>query len=52
MVLGKLPVSGCPTNLDNSWACNRCGWEWFGHFYSHSSFLSSLSLSGRWLDID
>ena len=25
--------------------CSRCGWELFGHFYSHLSFLSSLSLS-------
>ena len=31
MVLGKLPVLGCPTNLDKSRArayctCSRCGW--------------------------
>ena len=26
-------------------ACSRCGWGWFGHFYSHLSFLSSFSLS-------
>ena len=44
MVLGKLPVPGRPTNLDNSrarayCACSRCGWGLFGHFYSHLSFL-------------
>ena len=26
-------------------ACSRCGWGWFGHLYSHLSFLSSFSLS-------
>ena len=50
MVLGKLPVPGRPTCLDKSRAraccsCNRCGWGLFGHFYSHLSFLSYLSLS-------
>ena len=50
MVLGKLPVPGRPTNLDWSrarayCACSRCGWELFGHFYSHLSFHSSFSLS-------
>ena len=50
MVLGKLPVPGRPTNLDESrarayGACRGCGWGWFGHFYSHLSFLSSFSLS-------
>ena len=50
MVLGKLPVLGRPTNLDYSrarayCAYSRCGWGWFGHFYSHLSFLSSFSLS-------
>ena len=50
MVLGKLPVSARLTNLDYSrarafCACSRCGWELFGHFYSHLSFLSSISLS-------
>ena len=46
MVLGKLPVLGCPTNFDYSraraycaCACNRCGWGLFGHFYSRLSFL-------------
>ena len=37
MVLGTLPVSGHPTNLDSSgaWAycaCNRFGRGLFGHF--------------------
>ena len=47
MVLGKLPVSGRPTNLDSSrarayCACSRCGWGLFGHFFFlyHFSFLS------------
>ena len=52
MMLGKLPVSGRPTNLDNSRAraycvCSRCGWGLFGHFFSHLSFLFSISLSLR-----
>ena len=50
MMLGKLPVPGRPTNLDKSrtrayCACSRCGWGLFGHFFSHPSFLFSLSLS-------
>ena len=50
MVLGKLPVVGRPTNLDNSGAraycaCSRSGWGLFGHFSSHLSLLFSLSLS-------
>ena len=50
MVLGKLPVTGRPTNLDygRAWAycaCSRCGWGLFGHFFSRLSFLSSFSLS-------
>ena len=50
MVLGKLPVPGRPTNLDNSrtrayCACSRCGRGWFGHFFSHLSILSSFSQS-------
>ena len=50
MVLGKLPVSGRPTNLDSSrtrayCACSRCGWGLFGHFFSRLSFLFSFSLS-------
>ena len=49
-VLGKLPVPGRPTNLDQSraracCACSRCGWGWFGHFFSHLSLLFSFSLS-------
>ena len=50
MVLGKLPVPGRPTNLDDSrerayCACRRCGWGLFGHFYPQLSFLSSFSIS-------
>ena len=50
MVLGKLPVPGCLTNLDKSrsrayCACSRCGWELFGHFFFRLSFLFSFSLS-------
>ena len=57
MVLGKLPVLGRPTNLDNSgarayYAGSRCGRGLFGHFFSHLSLLFSLSLSGRRPDID
>ena len=34
-------------------ACSRCGWGWFGHFYSHLSFsLLFLPLFGRRPDID
>ena len=28
-------------------ACSRCGWGWFGHFYSHLTFLLFLPLFGR-----
>ena len=58
MVLGKLPVPGRPTNLDSSrvrayYACSRCGWALFGHFFLSSIiFLFFLPLSGRRLDID
>ena len=50
MVLGKLPVPGRRTNLDNSraracCACSGCGWGLFGHFFSRLSFLFSFSLS-------
>ena len=50
MVLGKLPVPGRPTYLDDSrarayCACSRCGWGLFGHFHSRLSFLSAFSLS-------
>ena len=50
MALGKLSVSGRPTHLGTSRAraysaCSRCGWEMFGIFFSHLSFLSPFSLS-------
>ena len=50
MVLGKLPVPGRSTNLDNSGAraycaCSRCGRVLFGHFFSRLSLLVSFSLS-------
>ena len=49
-VLGKLPGPGPPTNLDYTrarayYACSRCGWGLFGHFFSHLSLLFSSSLS-------
>ena len=58
MVLNKLPVPGCPTNLGYSrarayCACSRCGWGWFGHFFLSSIVsLFFLPLSGRRPDID
>ena len=56
-MLGKLSVPGRPTNLDDSRArayraCSRCVWGLFGHFFSHLSFLSPISLSGSRPDID
>ena len=50
MVLGKLPVPGRPTCLENSkarayCACNWCRRGWFGYIFSHLSFLSSFSFS-------
>ena len=44
MVLGKLPVPGRPTYLDNSGAsaycaCSSCGRGLCGHFFSHLSLL-------------
>ena len=50
MVLGKLPVPGRPTNLDDSrarayCACSRADGGLFGHFYSPLPFPSFLSLS-------
>ena len=50
MVLGKLPVPGHPTNLDNSGtriscACGGCRWRLFRHFFSNLSFLSFFALS-------
>ena len=49
-MLGKLPVPGRPTSLDDSrarayCACSRCGLGLFGHFFSQLSFLFSFSLS-------
>ena len=49
MVLGKLPVPGRPTNLDDSrarayCACSRCGFGLVWTFYSQLSFLLSPSL--------
>ena len=50
MVLGKLPVPGRPTiritvgQGPTALAVGAAG-GWFGHFYSHLSFLSSFSLS-------
>ena len=49
-MLGKLPVPGRPTSLDDSrartyCACNRCGWGLFGQFFSRLSFLFSFSHS-------
>ena len=55
MVLGKLPVLGRPTNLDESRArayCgfSRCGWGLFGIFslIYHFSFLSPSLLGRGW----
>ena len=49
MVLGKLPVPGCPTIWiivgQGPTALAVGGVGLFGHFYSHLSFLSSFSLS-------
>ena len=49
MVLGKLPVPGRHTNLDNSrprayYFCSRCVLGLFGHFFSYLSFLFFLPL--------
>ena len=49
-VLGKLPVPGRPTNLEYSrarayYACSRCRWGLFGHFFSPLYLLFSFSLS-------
>ena len=50
MVLGKLPVPGRRTNLDESrarayCACSRCGWGYMWTFYPALSFHFSFSLS-------
>ena len=56
MVLGKLPVSGHPTNLEKSRARAYCACRWgeqelFGHFFSIIS-LFFRPLSGRRPNID
>ena len=43
IVFGELTVPRRPTNLDNSmagayFACSRCGWGFFGQFFSCLSF--------------
>ena len=55
MVLGKLPVLGRPTSLDNSragayHACSRCGWDVV--FSHHTISLFFLPLFGRRSDIN
>ena len=50
MALGQLPVPGRPTigmivGQGPSALAVGAGWGWFGHFYSHLSFLFSVSLS-------
>ena len=58
MVLGKLPVPGRPTGLDNRGAgaccaCSGCGCVLFGHFFLSSVIsLFFLPLSGRRSDTD
>ena len=47
---GYTSSTGVSYNLDDSrarayYACSRCGWGLFGHFYSPLSFLSFFSLS-------
>ena len=56
MVLGKFPVPGRLTKLDDSRARAYCtysrwGWGLFGYFFSPLSFFF-LPLSGRRPDID
>ena len=51
-MLGKLPVPGRPTNLDNSrarayCACSSSGGVVLAIFFSHLSLLFSFSLSLR-----
>ena len=50
MVLGKLPVPGCPTiwitvGQEPTALEVGAGGGLFGHFYSYLSYLSSFSLS-------
>ena len=50
MVLGKLPVPGCPTiwmivGQRHIALALGAGWGLFGHFYSPLPFISSFSLS-------
>ena len=56
MVLGKLPVPGRPTILitvgQGPIALAVGAGGFFGHFYSHLTFLLFLPLFGRRLDID
>ena len=57
MVLDKLPVLRCLTNLNKARAycpCSRCGWGLFGHFFSlvYQSSLLFPSLSRRQLDTE
>ena len=53
-VLGKLPVPGRPSYLDESrarayCACSRCGWVLFGHFsLVYHFFLAHLSTKCLW----
>ena len=53
MVLGKLPVPGRPSYLDNSrarayCACSSCGRGWFGHFSGGGAMvLGKLPVPGR-----
>ena len=52
MVLGKLPVPGRLTNLDQIRTrvycpCSGCGWGLFANLISRLSFLFSFSLSWR-----
>ena len=56
MVLGKLPVPGRPTiwmtvGQGPVVLAVGAGGGLYGHFYSHLSFLSAVSLSGRRPDI-
>ena len=50
MVLGKVTVPGRPRAY---YACSRCEWGLFGHFFLSSIIsLFCLPLSGRRPDID